>query len=134
MVVVIVSYTGAVGDPVPLVRGWQRVSLRATSKKPPQYLAALGIPVRDFLSTDVQPVVVGERYSVDVELWPTNVVLLPGETLGLQMSSCDTEGVSFFQHNHRDDRVEENLKGWNEIHFGPGIENWIKLPVIPEKQ
>ncbi len=77
--------------------------------------------------------VVGEKYSVDVELWPTNVVLLPGETLAVQVSSGDTEGVSFFQHNHPDDRVEEKLKGWNEIHFGPGVENWIKLPIIPEK-
>ena len=127
----IVLYTGAVGDPVPVVRGWQRVSLQALSKSPPPYLASL-IPVRDFLSSDVQAVAIGQQYSIDVELWPTNVVLLPGETLALQVSSCDTEGVSFFQHNHPQDRPEEKLKGWNEIHLCSHAENWIKLPIIPE--
>ena len=56
------------------------------------------IPVRDYLSSDVQPVDLGKVYTEDVEIWPTSVVMLPGETIALQISSCDTEGVSLFEH------------------------------------
>lgn len=43
-------------------------------------------------------------YTVDVELWPTSVVMLRGETLELEVSGCDSEGVSIFGHNRPEDR------------------------------
>jgi len=30
-------------------------------------------------------------------------------------------------------RSEEKLRGMNHIHFGPAFENYVTLPVIPEK-
>ena len=70
-------------------------------------------------------------YTEDIEIWPTNVVLLPGETLALQVSSGDSEGVSLFEHNHPEDRNEAKLKGSNDIHIGPNFENYLELPIIP---
>ena len=124
-----IFYTGAVGDPVPVVRGWLRVSLRKTTLRPTS-LSKI-IPERDYLSTDVQLVEIDKIYTVDVELWPTSVVVLPGETLELEVSGCDSEGVSVFRHDHPDDRAEAKLKGINRLHIGPDTENYLRLPVIP---
>ncbi|PNY26270.1 Uncharacterized protein TCAP_03796 [Tolypocladium capitatum] len=124
-----VFYTGAVGDPVPVARGWLRVSLRATTKQPTRMSEI--IPERDYLSTDVRPVKAGEVYTVDVEIWPTNVILLPGEKLALEISSCDSEGSHVFEHNHPEDRDPAKLKGNNAIHIEPGFDNFLRLPIIP---
>ena len=124
-----IFYTGAVGDPVPVVRGWLRVSLRKTTSKPTP-LSKI-IPERDYLSTDVQSVEMNKIYTVDVELWPTSVVVLPRETLELEVSGCDSEGVSVFGHDHSDDRADAKLKGINRLHIGPEMDNYLRLPMIP---
>ncbi|KIX98471.1 uncharacterized protein Z520_05772 [Fonsecaea multimorphosa CBS 102226] len=126
-----IFYTGATGDAVPVVRGWLRVSLRKTVSSPGPLSAIM--PERDYYSTDVQEVIAGEVYTVDVEIWPTNVVLLPGEMLELQVSGTDSENVGIFGHDHPEDRPWEKLLGYNELHIGPQHENFLKLPIIPEK-
>lgn len=126
-----IFYTGAAGDAVPVVRGWQRVSLRKTVTSP-GVLGAI-MPERNYYSTEVQEVVPRQVYNVDVEIWPTSVVLLPGETLELQVSGTDSENSGIFQHDHPEDRPREKLLGYNEIHIGPQHENFLKLPIIPEK-
>ena len=123
-----IFYTGAVGDAVPVVRGWLRVSLRETTKDPLNGV----ISQQTFSSADVQEVVVGQVYTVDVEIWPTSVVLQPQETLELQVTGSDSEGVHVFQHSHPKDRPLEKLKGYNEIHFGGQYENFLRLPIIPQ--
>ncbi|EXK24493.1 hypothetical protein FOMG_18783 [Fusarium oxysporum f. sp. melonis 26406] len=97
-----VFYTGTMGDPVPIVKGWQRVSLRKvdeSNKLHKEYL-----PYRNYYSSDVQPVEENQKYKVDVEVWPTNVVLEPEETLVLEIAGHDTQGVGKFSHEHPDDR------------------------------
>lgn len=91
------------------------------------------IPERDYLSTDVSPVEPGHIYTVDVEVWPTNVVFLPGESLVLEISSCDSEGVHIFEHNHPEDRDPAKLSGLNAIYIGPGLENYLRMPVISKQ-
>lgn len=126
-----VSYTGTAGDPVPLCKGWQRVSLRKVntdhSKNRPW------LPHRDYFSTDVLPVIPGDVYSVDVEIWPTNVVIQEGGKLLLEVASGDTQGCGTFQHRGETDRAEEKFQGWNHIHFGNQWENYVTLPIIPRK-
>jgi predicted acyl esterase len=112
-----------------VVRGWLRFSLRTLSQKKSAFDGI--IPVRDYLSTDVKPVALDTVYTEDIEIWPTSVVLLPGERLALQVSSGDSEGVSLFEHNHPEDRSEAKIKGHNDIHVGPGYENYLELPIIP---
>jgi predicted acyl esterase len=127
-----IFYTGASGDPVPVVRGWLRVSLRKLADPASDPLSAI-MPVRNYFSTDVQEIVVGEVYTVDVEIWPTSVVLEPGETLELEVSSSDSEHSGIFGHDHPEDRPLEKLLGYNELHLRPEYENFLRLPVIPEK-
>lgn len=127
-----IFYTGAAGEPIPVVRGWLRVSLRKTVDNPTPLSTFM--PERNYYSTDRQEVAVGTVYTVDVEIWPTSVVLMPNETLELQISSSDSENVGVFGHNHREDRVLEKLEGYNELHFDPRYENFLRLPIIPQER
>lgn len=97
-----IFYTGTAGDPVPLCKGWLRTSLRRVHDEHPSHKPWL--PHREYLSTDVQPVEPGEVYEVDVEIWPTNVVVEKGSRLVFELSSGDTQGSGVFQHNSQIDR------------------------------
>ncbi|KAK1807410.1 hypothetical protein LTR12_018241 [Friedmanniomyces endolithicus] len=66
-------HAGTVGDPVPIVKGWLRVSLRQTNPDDPRHQA--WHPHRDYLSSNVQLLRPGEIHTVDVEIWPTNVIV-----------------------------------------------------------
>jgi predicted acyl esterase len=123
-----VFYTGTAGDPVPLCKGWLRVSMRKVNEKHARNREYL--PHRDYCSTDVLPVLPGEVYPVDVEVWPTNVVVEEGGKIVLEVSSGDTQGSGIFLHNSPVDRSVERFAGQNHIHFGLG-ENYVTLPIIP---
>ncbi|EGU75009.1 hypothetical protein FOPG_16582 [Fusarium oxysporum f. sp. conglutinans race 2 54008] len=124
-----VFYTGTAGDPVPLTKGWLRVSLRKVDQEHPKHREWL--PHRNYTSKDVQPVIQGEVYAVDIEVWPTNVVVDKGGKLVFEVSSGDTQGSGIFLHNNPVDRSPEVFQGSNHIHFGPRQQNYITLPVIP---
>ncbi|ETS85192.1 hypothetical protein PFICI_03217 [Pestalotiopsis fici W106-1] len=126
-----VFYTGSSGDNVPVCKGWLRVSLRKVNADHPQHRHYL--PYRQYFSTDVQPVINGHVYAVDVELWPTNVVIDKGGKLIFEVSSGDTQGSGLFQHTNPKDRSKSVFGGQNSLHFGPGVENYITLPIIPPK-
>ncbi|KAI0572519.1 X-Pro dipeptidyl-peptidase protein [Pyrenophora tritici-repentis] len=126
-----VHYTGTAGDPIPLAKGWLRVSLRKTNPDHPKHREYL--PWRDYFSTDVQPVIPGDVYAVDVEVWPTNVVVEKGGKIVFEVSSGDTQGSGIFQHNHPEDRSEEKFAGWNHLHFSERAVNYVTLPVVPPK-
>ncbi|KAK0384826.1 hypothetical protein NLU13_7304 [Sarocladium strictum] len=126
-----VFYTGTAGDPVPLTKGWLRVSLRKVNTSHPKHRPYL--PWRDYTSKDVQPVINGELYEVEVEVWPTNVVLEPGAKLVLEVASGDTQGCGIFQHNDKTDRAPSKFEGMNHICFGPSTLNYLLLPIIPPK-
>lgn len=97
-----IFYTGTAGDPVPLCKGWLRVSNRKVHEDHAKHRPWL--PHREYLSTDVLPVKANEVYAVDVELWPTNVVVDHGGRIVLEVSSGDTQGSGIFQHNSEIDR------------------------------
>lgn len=97
-----IFYTGTAGDPVPLCKGWLRVSLRKVHEDHPQHRPWL--PYREYFSTDVQAVDPGAVYGVDVEVWPTNVVVGRGGRLVFEVASGDTQGSGIFQHNSPTDR------------------------------
>jgi predicted acyl esterase len=127
-----VFYTGTAGDPVPLTKGWLRTSLRKVNKEHPKHREWL--PHRDYTSKDVLPVIPGEMYAVDVEVWPTNVVVEKGGRVVLEVSSGDTQGSGIFLHDDPVDRSEEVFGGFNHLHFGPGVKNYVTLPIIPPKE
>ncbi|KAL1611046.1 hypothetical protein SLS59_000683 [Nothophoma quercina] len=125
-----VFFTGTMGDPVSIVKGWQRVSLRKTDESNPLHREYL--PYRNYYSSDVQEVKAGEVYSVDVEVWPTNVVLEEGETLVFEIAGHDTQGVGKFSHDHPEDRPAHVFDGLNTVHVG-GESSWLLLPMIPDR-
>jgi predicted acyl esterase len=124
-----VHYTGTAGDPIPLAKGWLRLSLRSVNSQHPKHRPYL--PYREYLSTDVQEVKPGEVYSVDVEIWPTNVIAEKGGKIVFEVASGDTQGSGIFQHTSKSDRPESKFGGMNHIHFGDGLHNYVTLPIIP---
>lgn len=126
-----VFYTGTMGDPVPIVKGWLRTSLRKINTVHPSHSDIL--PYRNYFGSEVQPVREGESYKVDVEVWPTNTVLEAGETLVLEIAGHDTQGVGKFSHEHPKDRHPGTLAGFNHIEVGQE-NSWIILPVIPTRE
>lgn len=97
-----IFYTGTTGEAAPISKGFLRVSLRRTNPQHPRHRSWL--PHREYLSTDVQKVIPGDVYPVDVEIWPTNVVVEKGEKLVLDISSGDTAGTGLFPHVDPTDR------------------------------
>ncbi|KAH6614412.1 Alpha/Beta hydrolase protein [Chaetomium sp. MPI-SDFR-AT-0129] len=126
-----ILYTGPTGDPVPVSKGWLRVSLRKVNTEHPYHRDWL--PRREYRRCDVQAVVPGKVYGVDVEMWPTNVVVEARGKLILDVTSGDTQGCGDVQHDDALDRPVKTFAGMNYIHFAPGLENYIILPEIPSK-
>lgn len=118
------------GDNVPVVKGWLRFSLRKIDSTHPDHRPYL--PRRNYLSTDVLPVAAAEKYSTDIEIWPTNVVVQKGETLQFEVAGHDTQGTGHFQHSHPEDRAPEIFDGFNHLHVG-GDACYVVLPIIPPR-
>ncbi|KAJ5692057.1 hypothetical protein N7462_001480 [Penicillium macrosclerotiorum] len=92
------------------------------------------LPARDYFSTDVQPVIPGDIYAVDVEVLPTNVIIDKGGKLVFEVASGDTQGAGYhFHHDDPNDRSEAKFAGMNHINFGPKFSNYVVLPIIPPK-
>ncbi|KAF7541467.1 hypothetical protein G7054_g540 [Neopestalotiopsis clavispora] len=127
-----VFYTGSAGDPVPLCKGWLRLSLRKVDASHPNHREWL--PKRNYFSTDVQPVIPGEIYPVDVEIWPTNVVVEKGGKIVFEVASGDTQGCGIFRHEDPNDRSEADFSGMNHLHFSKDLQNYVVLPIIPPKE
>jgi predicted acyl esterase len=126
-----VHYTGTVGDPVPLAKGWLRASLRKVDLTHPKHREYL--PWRNYFNTEVEPIVPGEVYGLDVEVWPTTVVVERGGKIIFEVSSGDTQGCGIFHHNHPEDRSDATFAGLNHLHFGEKCVNYVTLPIVPPK-
>ncbi|USP81343.1 X-Pro dipeptidyl-peptidase protein [Curvularia clavata] len=108
-----VFYTVTIGDPVPLVEGWHRVSL--------------------YCASDVQEVKAGVIYEVEVEIWPTKVVLEDRETLVLEVAGHDAQGAGIFSHSDSEDQKTKHMDGANNVHVG-NKDSWLLLPTIPDRR
>lgn len=126
-----IFYTGTAGDPVPLTKGWQRASMRKVCETDPRHKPWM--PHREYLKADVLPVQTGQVYALDIEVWPTNCLVDKGGKIVFEIASEDSQGSGIFQHNHPEDRPKEKLQGLNNIHFGSEYENYVTLPIVPEK-
>ncbi|KAK9778473.1 putative Xaa-Pro dipeptidyl-peptidase C-terminal domain-containing protein [Seiridium cardinale] len=126
-----VLYTGSVGGGVPATKGFLRLSLRKTNPSHPHHRPWL--PYREYRSSDVVEVVRNEVYAVDIELWPTNLVVETGGRLLFEVGSKDTAGSELWLHTDPVDRSENKLRGLNHLHFGPNYTNFICLPFIPSE-
>lgn len=126
-----IFYTGTAGDNVPLCKGWLRCSLRKLDPDVPYEPEIPHMPRRRYFESDVQLLQAGKVYTVDVEIWPTSVVVEEGGWLVFEVAAGDTQGSGLFLHSSREDRSEEVFGGYNHINFGEEYENYLVLPRIP---
>src|SRR5262245_9664878 len=78
-----VVFQGAIDPHTPVAQGWLRASHRKRDKK-------LSRPWRPYHSHDKkQPLKKGEVVELDVEIWPTSIVVPKGYRLGLSIRGKD---------------------------------------------
>jgi putative CocE/NonD family hydrolase len=112
--------TGQQGSPVPVAKGWLRVSHRELD-------AELSRPYRPYHKHRrrlyLNP---GEIVEVQVEIWPTSMVFKQGHRLRLDVQPRDGIGSASYMHYHADYNT-----GINTIHAGGDKPSYLLLPVIP---
>jgi hypothetical protein len=112
--------TGQQGTPVPVAKGWLRVSHRELDPE-------LTLPYRPYhhhrRRLYLKP---GEIVEVQVEIWPTSMVFRKGHRIRLDIQPRDGVGSQGYMHYHADYNT-----GTNTIHAGGEYESYLLLPVIP---
>jgi len=139
-----VVFHGALDPHTPVAQGWLRASHRKLDP-------IVSTPYRPYHTHDEkQPLVPGEVVQLDIEIWPTCIVIPAGYRIGLsvrgkdyvykgesggRLSNMKNEftGCGPFLHDDPVDRPIEIYGGTTTIHAGPGQENFLLLPVIPPK-
>ena len=136
-----VTFHGSNDPRTPVGLGWLRASHR---KLDPEK----SLPYRPWHTHDEsQPLKPGEPVELDVEIWPTSIVIPAGYRLALAVRGKDYEypgapllvpgigypqsGVGPFVHDNPRDRPMEIFGGTNTLHFEPGRQPYLLLPVIP---
>ena len=131
-----VLFRGATDPLVPIAQGWLRASHRKTN---PQK-SSIGQPHHDH--QEVEPLNPGETYRVEVEIWPTSIVLPPGFRLAVRIDGRDFEregekgprkGSGPFLHTDPQDRPIAKFAGKNTILTGGKYDSHLVLPRIPSR-
>lgn len=127
-----VTFVGASEPRGPVAQGWLRVSHRALDAK-------RSTEHRPFHPHQVnEPMKPGERYEIDVEIWPTSIVVPAGYSLALTVQGKDWElpgaqgfmkGSGPFMHTERDPTL---YGGTSTIATGEGQVSYLLLPRIPK--
>ena len=139
-----VVFQGAIDPHTPIAQGWLRASHRKLDKK-------LSTPYRPYHTHDKhQPLKAGEVVELDIEIWPTSIVVPAGYRVALTIRGKDYEyggasggklsnfknelkGCGPFLHDDPRDRPPDIFGGVTTLHFGSGREPFLLLPVIPPK-
>lgn len=112
--------TGQQGTPVPVAKGWLRVSHRELDPE-------LSLPYRPYHKhRRRQFLKPGEIVQVQVEIWPTSMVFAKGHRLRLDVQPRDGVGSQSYMHYHADYNTDTNT-----IYSGGERESFLLLPVIP---
>ena len=136
-------FQGALDPNAPLAQGWLRASHR---KLDPER----SLPYRPYHSHKTkEPLKPAEIVELDIEIWPTCIVVPKGWSIGLTVQGKDYEssnpparlstlkkpmtGCGPFLHDDSRDRPFEIFNGRVTIHAGPGRANTLLLPIIPPK-
>jgi len=107
-------------QPVPVAKGWLRVSHRKLDKK-------LSLPYRPYHTHDERLLLKpGQIVQVQVEVWPTCMVFAKGHHIRLDIQPRDGVGAAPYTHYSADYNT-----GINTIYTGGNTASYILLPVIP---
>lgn len=129
-------------DPAGVVAtGWLRASHRKLDHE-------RSLPYRPWHPHDeTWPLVPGQPAELDVEIWPTSVVVPAGYRIAVtvlgrdfefagagpwpQVYGIDMKGLGVFLHNDPADRPPAVFAGRTTLHAGPESQSYVLLPVIP---
>jgi uncharacterized protein len=136
-----VTFAGAIDPHTPIFQGWLRASHRKLDPERTQ-------PWRPYHTHDeIQPLIPGQPVTVDVEFWPSGIVVPQGyrvalsirgkdyiwqEKTGQKLSNFKNEllGCGPFLHDDPRDRPAEIFDGVTTIHIDPEHDNYVLLPII----
>jgi predicted acyl esterase len=138
-----VVFQGAIDPHTPIGQGWLRASHRKLDP-------VLSKPWRPYHTHDeLQPLKRGEVAELDVEIWPTSIVVPAGYRIGLTLRGKDYEhacsggklshfknelrGCGPFLHNDPMDRPPDIFGGKMTLHAEKDRQPYLLLPVIPSK-
>jgi uncharacterized protein len=136
-----VVFQGALDPHTPIGQGWLRASHRKLDP-------ALSTEYRPYHTHDaVEPLEPGEIYELDVEIWPTSVVVPAGYRIALTVRGKDYEyageaaglgtvvnpmhGSGPFTHTNPQDRPPEIYGGRTRVYGGGDKGSHLLLPIIP---
>jgi predicted acyl esterase len=137
-----VVFIGSNDPRVPVGLGWLRASQRKLDRE-------RTLPYRPWHTHDEEwPLTPNEPVELDVEVWPTSIVVPAGYRMALTVRGKDYEydgtdagvanapypmkGVGPFTHTDPDDRPAAIFACRNTLHFAEGKMPYVLLPVIPE--
>jgi len=138
-----VLFQGALDPRTPIGQGWLRASHRMTDLE-------RSLPFRPFHAHEQKlPLRPGKVVDLDVEIWPTCIVVPAGWRIALTVRGKDYEhqgeaatlsnmknpmrGCGPFVHDDPTDRPPEIFGGEVTLHFGPKRRASVLLPVIPPR-
>lgn len=137
-----VAFSGANEAHTPIAHGWLRASARKLDIEK-------SLPYRPYHTHDEhQPLVPGQIYELDIEIWPTSVIVPAGYRLGVSIRGKDYEfvgdrsvgswdiglpstGVGPFRHVDDADRPAAVFNNEVTIHFKKNQPLYILIPIIP---
>jgi uncharacterized protein len=140
-----VVFQGAIDPHTPVAQGWLRASHRKLDKK-------LSTPYRPYHTHDeMQPLAKGKPVELDIEIWPTAIVVPQGYRVALSIRGKDYEyggasggklsnfknelkGCGPFLHDDPRDRPPAIFNGISTLHFASGKMPYLLLPIIPPKK
>jgi predicted acyl esterase len=140
-----VVFAGTVDPNTPIAQGWLRASHRKLDP-------ARSESWRPYHTHDeIQNLTPGEIYELDIEFWPTGIVIPPGYRMELQVRGRDYEyppaveaaakssaagwlppqvGCGPFLHEDKGDRPPEIFGGKVTVHTGPEHPSHLLVPVV----
>jgi uncharacterized protein len=139
-----VVFAGAVDPHTPVAQGWLRASHRKLDPR-------LCTPWRPYHAHDErQKLRPGEIVALEVELWPTSIVVPAGYRLAFSVRGRDYEyakstgarlsnfrnelrGCGPFLHDDPRDRPRAVFGGRTTLHTGPQHPAYVLLPVVPPR-
>jgi uncharacterized protein len=138
-----ITFIGSNDPRVPIGLGWLRASQRKLDPR-------RSLPYRPWHTHDeAWPLRPGEPVELDIEIWPTSIVVPPGYCVALSVRGKDYEvdgrdialpnapypmkGVGPFLHIDAEDRTSEIFATRNTLHFAAGRRPYVLLPIIPQQ-
>ena len=136
-----VTFQGALDPHTPVAQGWLRASHRKLDPN-------RSTPYRPYHSHDERwPLEPGQVVELDIEIWPTSIVVPKGYRVGLSVLGRDYEhegpaatlsnmknpmkGCGPFVHDDPHDRPPTIFAGRTTLHFGAARHAHLLLPLIP---